>query len=129
MRNYLTKNTFFDSAFDSLFEPVYKVNKVAMRTDIIEKENEFELKVDLAGYKKEDISLNYENGNLTISAKMQESECDGKYLCRERSSSVSRTFYVGDVNKEKVKASYSNGVLSVIIPKEKEEKSTSISID
>jgi hypothetical protein len=36
MRNYLTKNTFFDSAFDSLFDQVYKVNKVSMRTDIIE---------------------------------------------------------------------------------------------
>ncbi len=129
MRNYLTKNSFFDTAFDSLFEPVYKVNKVAMRTDIIEKENEFELKVDLAGYKKEDIALNYDNGNLTISAKMQESESNGKYLVRERSSSVSRTYYVGDISKDKVKASYSDGVLTVIIPKEQEEKSTSISIE
>ena len=129
MRNYLTKNTFFDSAFDSLFDQVYKVNKVSMRTDIIEKENEFELKVDLAGYKKEDISLNYENGTLTISAKTEESECEGKYLCRERSSSVSRSYYVGDIDKTKVKANYSDGVLSVIIPKDQEEKSTAITID
>jgi len=129
MRNYLTKNTFFDNAFDSLFEPVYKVNKVAMRTDIIEKEKEFELKVDLAGYKKEDISLDLDNGNLTISAKMQETETEGKYLVRERSSSVTRTYYIGEVDKDKIKASYSGGVLSIIIPKEKEEKHTSISID
>lgn len=129
MRNYLTKNTFFDSAFDSLFDQVYKVNKVSMRTDIIEKEKEFELKVDLAGYKKEDIALNYENGTLTISAKMQESECEGKYLCRERSSSVSRSYYVGDIDKSKVKANYADGVLSVIIPKDKEEKSTAINIE
>lgn len=129
MRNYLTKNTLFDSAFDSLFDQVYKVNKVSMRTDIIEKEKEFELKVDLAGYKKEDIALNYENGTLTISAKQEEKECEGKYLCRERSSSVSRSYYVGDIDKSKVKANYSDGVLSVIIPKEKEEKCTSINID
>lgn len=129
MRNYLTKNTFFDSAFDSLFDQVYKVNKVSMRTDIIEKENEFELKVDLAGYKKEDISLNYGNGTLTISAKTEESECEGKYLCRERSSSVSRSYYVGDIDKTKVKANYSDGVLSVTIPKDQEEKSTAITID
>ena len=128
MRNYLTKSNFFDSAFDSLFAPTYKINKIAMRTDILERENEFELKVDLAGYKKEDISLNYENGNLSVSAKQTQTE-EGKYLVRERISSASRTYYVGDIDKQKVKATFTDGVLSVIIPKEQEEKHTGINID
>ena len=41
------------------------------------------------------------------------------YIRRERSCSLSRSYYVGDVDKDAVKAKYENGVLTVEIPKEK----------
>lgn len=39
-----------------------------MKTDIRETENQFELDIDLPGFKKEDVNLELKNGYLTISA-------------------------------------------------------------
>ena len=44
------------------------------------------------------------------------------YIRRERSSSLSRSYYVGDVSNESVKAKYDNGILSIEIPKEEPKK-------
>ena len=41
---------------------------------------------------------------------------------RERSFSCSRSYYVGDVQKEDIKAKYENGVLNVTVPKLEEKK-------
>ena len=40
------------------------------------------------------------------------------YIHRERSYSCQRSYYVGDVRKEDIKAKYENGMLNVTIPKE-----------
>ena len=44
------------------------------------------------------------------------------YIHRERSFSCSRSYYVGDIRKEDIKAKYENGILNVVIPKEVREK-------
>ena len=53
-------------------------------------------------------------GNTCINKSFEED-----YIRRERSCSVSRSYYVGDIDKEAVKAKYENGVLTIDIPKEK----------
>ena len=50
-----------------------------------------------------------------------------KYIRRERyAGNLSRSFYIGDVKQEDVKAAFKNGILSISVPKEdkkaKEEK-------
>ena len=35
---------------------------------------------------------------------------------------MSRSFYVGDVSEEDIAASYNNGVLEIVVPKEEEQK-------
>jgi len=127
MRTLTTRN-FFDEAFDSFFSPVYKVNRIAMKTDILEKDDHFELAIDLAGFKKEELSINLDKGILTISATKQESQAEGEYLCRERISSCSRNYRVGNVAKDAIKANFTDGVLYVNIPKEQEKLDTQISI-
>ena len=94
-----------------------------MRTDIKEKDDAYELEVDLPGFKKEDISLDIDNGYLTISAqKHDEHEEHEKhhYIRKERYfGSAQRSFYVGDVKEENINAKLENGTLSITIPKEK----------
>ena len=68
----------FDDFFADPFEmmavpqgrnPLYgKHAKNMMKTDIRETENQFELDIDLPGFKKEDVNLELKNGYLTISA-------------------------------------------------------------
>ena len=100
--------------------------KELMRTDVKELKNFYKLKIDLPGYAKEDIKIKLDNGFLTISAEKKTedtTEEDGRVIRRERyMGSASRSWYVGDkVKQEDIKAKYNNGVLSLTVPKEKQE--------
>ena len=101
--------------------------KNLMKTDVKENDHDFEIFVDLPGFKKEDLKLDLTDGYITISAnKTLEEEDKKKYIRKERFyGSVSRSFYVGEsVKKEDIKAKFDNGVLTLSIPKvePKEEK-------
>ena len=124
----------FDSLFDDFFTgfPVLMGKSdvaksiAAMRVDIHEDENGYEISADLPGVKKEDISVTLKNDILTISAS-KESESEkkkkGKVIRRERSSGTfSRSFTVHDgIRQEDIKASFDDGVLTLSIPKKGEE--------
>ena len=102
-----------------------------MRTDVIEKDNCYQLEAELPGFNKEDIKIDLKNDTLTISASHNENndekDKDGKYIRRERrSSSYQRSFHVEGLKPEDIIAQYKNGVLTVDLPKkeaipEKEE--------
>ena len=99
-----------------------------MKTDVKETEDAYEVDVDLPGFKKEEISLELNNGYLTISTeKSLEKDKEnkkGKMLRQERYSGVmQRSFFVGEhLTEEDIKASDENGVLHVMIPKKEARK-------
>lgn len=98
-----------------------------MKTDIIEKDDKYELDIDLPGFDKKDIKISVEDGYLTVSAKKEETneeKKDGSIIRKERfSGECSRSFYIGDeIKAEDVKASFKNGILSLDIPKKEEQK-------
>ncbi len=104
-----------------------------MRTDVIEKDDSYQLEAELPGFNKEDIKIDLKNNLLTISAahteNKDEKDNEGKYIRRERrSSSYERSFRVEGLKPEDIIAQYRDGVLTVNIPKkealpEKEEVS------
>ena len=73
-----------------------------MKTDIREKDNGYELVVDLPGFTKDEIKASVENGYLTISAakgldKDEKEKDSGHYIRKERyAGACERSFYVGD---------------------------------
>lgn len=129
MSNFLKVNDSFDNLFDDFFK-VSKKN--VLRSDIEENENEYLINIDIPGFSKENISLDFEDGYLNVTAVNQASKKEEgvKYLHRERFyGKVSRTFYIGKTIKEdEIKASFENGVLKVKLPKE-EIKETKKFID
>lgn len=115
-----TINDVFDDLFYDSFKNYSSVN--AMRTDIMEQENDYLLNMELPGFKKEDIQMELNDGYLSISATKnvdnEQKDNDGQVIRRERySGSCSRNFYVGDINQEDIKASFDNGELKITIPK------------
>ena len=109
-------------------DPLYgKHAKNLMKTDVRETDNSYELDVDLPGFKKDEISLDIKDGYLTIAAQKgvdkDEQDKKGRVLRQERyAGACSRSFYVGDVKAEDVKAKYESGVLTVLIPKKEPKK-------
>ena len=98
--------------------------KNLMKVDIQDKENEYEMIVDLPGFKKDEISAELQDGFLTISAAkgLDQDEQDkesGKYIRRERyAGACQRSFYVGeDVKQEDIKAEFKHGILKLLVPK------------
>ena len=99
-----------------------------MKTDVHEKDGQYDMDIDLPGFKKEDIKVELHDGYLQVSAVkgLNEEEKDekGKLIRQERySGSMQRSFYVGDsIKQEDVKAKFEQGVLKLSFPKEGEKK-------
>ncbi len=104
--------------------PLYgKHAKNLMKTDIREKDNSYELDIDLPGFKKDEIQLQLKNGYLTVQAAKgldkDEQDKKGNYIRQERyAGSMSRSFYVGEhVKEDEVHAKFENGILTIAVPK------------
>ena len=91
--------------------------------DVIEKDKEYEVRVEAPGMKKGDFGVTVKDGVLTITGeKRAESSDDRKgYAYREsRQGKFSRSFRLPEeVKEKKVGASYTSGVLSVSVPRSK----------
>ena len=105
-------------------DPLYgKHSKNLMKTDVRETEGSYELDVDLPGFKKDEVTVDLQDGYLTISAAKaldkDESDQKGKFLRQERyAGSMSRSFYVGDdVESADISAKYEDGILKISVPK------------
>lgn len=114
-----------DFSFPDIDKALYgKHAKNMMKTDVKETEQSYEVFIDLPGFKKDEVSVQLENGYLTIQAAKgldkEEKDKHGKYLRKERyAGGMSRSFYVGDaVKKEDIHAKYENGILKLSMPKE-----------
>lgn len=114
----------FDDVFNNMFNDSFlKSTSNYMRTDVKEVDNNYVLEMELAGFNKEDISIELHEGYLTItgnkSSNVDKKDNDGNIIRQERySGSCSRSFYVGeDLKQGDIKASYSNGELKIILPK------------
>lgn len=99
-----------------------------MKTDVKEHENQYEVDIDLPGFKKDELDISLENGYLTVSASKglnkDEKDTKGRLIRQERySGSMQRSFYVGEeVEVEDIKAKFENGVLELTIPKKEPKK-------
>ena len=94
-----------------------------MRTDVHEHDDRYEVDIDLPGFKKDEITLNLENGYLTVSAAKgldkDEQDKQGRLIRQERyAGAMQRSFYVGSfVTEEDIKARFEDGVLKLTVPK------------
>ena len=115
-----TFNNLFDDMFDDSF---FRSYNSYMKTDIKEVDNQYVLDIEMPGFNKKDISVELNDGYLTISGNKStnndEKDTKGNIIRQERySGSYSRRFYVGDsIKKEDIKANYDNGELKIYLPK------------
>lgn len=136
MKTYLQKRNSGDvfDVFEDFFKPMFYDEQLdSMRTDIKETDNDYQLSIEMPGFKKDEIKVALENGYLTVSAEKNEQQEEGsenaKYLRKECRVSCQRSYYVGDqVQEEAVKAKYENGMLLLTVPKEEPKKLAAKSI-
>ena len=94
-----------------------------MKTDVHEHEDHYEVDIDLPGFTKDEITIELNDGYLTVSAAKgldkDQNDKKGKLIRQERyAGAMQRSFYVGEeLTVEDVKASFKHGVLSLCLPK------------
>ncbi len=122
----LPRKMFLDDMFDSFLES----EQTKMKCDIYEGNGAYNLELDMPGFTKDDINIEYNKGTLTISAEKNEAKDekeDKKYIRRERFyGKVSRSFYLGEIDEEAIKAEFKDGTLKVVAPKKDENISKKI---
>lgn len=100
--------------------------------DIVEKGDEIVLLVDLPEMDQTDIDIRVEDNSLTIQGERKfMKEAEGTYLQIERPyGNFQRSFNIPrTVDQEKIRASYKNGVLRVVLPKKEESFSRQITVN
>ena len=114
-----------DRFFDDIFDLEPRRPKEKMECDIYEEKGNYVVEATIAGFNKEDIKVEAEDGSIIITASKEENEQDEgkKYLRRERhfKSKTQRAFYLGDIDEENIKASFNNGILKITVPKKEIE--------
>ncbi|MEJ9281603.1 MULTISPECIES: Hsp20/alpha crystallin family protein [Ureibacillus] len=112
----------FDEVFNDDFLPAFGRDFQSLRTDITETKDAYVVQADLPGFNKEDIQIDINNNYLTIRAKRddQTEERDEKdrIIRKERHfGEFYRSFYINDVDQDKIEAELNNGVLKITLPK------------
>jgi HSP20 family protein len=100
--------------------------------DILEQADEIVLLADLPGASPDTIELDFEDGELSIKAHVERrQDASTKFLVREYGTGdYHRKFRVSDViDAEQIKASYTDGVLAVHLPKTQAAKPRRVAIN
>ena len=130
------QSTFFkdlNDLFESKWVPFATPAHQTFPMDIIERDDEFEVRVAVPGAKKENLSVTLEKGSLHISVSGGEKDDKENYLLKGlKPFNFQRV--ISNISEYNVKASeissvYKDGILSIILPKEEEEKPVSIDVE
>jgi len=113
----------FMKIFDEFFDESFDItSRKCPAHDVIENDDEFVIEMELAGVKKDDVSIDTEDGTLTIETERKKDETK-KYRRNEMYvGKYKRSFILPDnVSTEEIKASMEDGILTVTIPKTVDE--------
>jgi HSP20 family protein len=125
----------FDRFIDRFFSKDFEIweGQREFNVDIYEDADNIVIKAEIPGVNKEDISVSLTDDTVTISGKKTEEkkiEKENYYRKEIRTGSFSRSFTLPcAVDREKVKATYKNGVLEIVLPKSEKEKAKEVKIE
>ncbi|QNF31757.1 Hsp20/alpha crystallin family protein [Adhaeribacter swui] len=122
-----TFSTMLDRFFNETVNNRRQLADFTPNVDAFETENQYEFNVSLPGLSKEDISIDFQEGKLTIAGERkfnkEEENPNKKYhLLETQYGSFSRTFFLPDnVNPAQIDAHFENGILHVVVPKDEQK--------
>jgi HSP20 family protein len=121
-----------DRLFDAFFGDREQGRRWVPPVDLVEADEHYVLKADLPGLSEKDVSIEVQDGTLTISGERKaehEAREQGWYRIERSFGSFNRSLTLPDgVDPDGISASFDSGVLSVRIPKPAERKPRRVEI-
>ena len=128
--------------FNRLFDdPFFRIGRMAddsdlgmwnPAVDLYEKDDHFMIKAELPGVNKDNIKIDLKDRLLTLSGERTHNNevKEENYYRRERSyGKFQRAFTLpADVDSDKIKAEFKDGVLQIEVPKPEEKKAKQVTI-
>ncbi|MCK4586698.1 MAG: Hsp20/alpha crystallin family protein [Gammaproteobacteria bacterium] len=103
------------------------------KVDVIERDNEIVVKAELPGVDKKDLDISVTKNTVTIQGSTSHEEKEEKgdvYRCEISRGSYSRTLTLpAEVNEEKAKAKFKDGILELTLPKVEKAKRRTIKVE
>ncbi|HAF84773.1 MAG TPA: Hsp20/alpha crystallin family protein [Sphaerochaeta sp.] len=123
----------FDSLFSNMLSDWGLTSSKIPPVDITETDKAYIVEAELPGYEQEDVKVNIEKHVLRLSSSKQttKEEKDGKKLliCERRAQSFERSFSLPeDVDEATIEGEFTNGVLTVTLPKKEVVQPKSIEV-
>lgn len=122
-----------DNIFASMMGSVSDTGLRRPAVDVREAEDKYIMEVELPGIAESDVDVTLDDGRLKIETILnkESEEQEEKYLLKERrNAAYSRSFGLPrDVDREKIVANFSNGLLTLELYKAEEAKPRNIKIN
>lgn len=126
------------SSLDALFGPIggTPMSDVlrAPSADVVEREHEIEVDLEIPGMRPQDIEIDLENNVLTIRGEKKEEREEGReggtyHLSERRYGRFSRSFVLPrDVEADRIEARCEEGLLKITVPKSEQARRRRIEV-
>lgn len=125
-----------DNLFEGFFRPMRRFEapeSYSLPMDVTERENEYVIHAEMPGVNKDAIDVTLADGVLTITgeSRQEREEKEGERVIRQerRYGRYTRSVQLGtQIDEKKVKATYKDGVLELVLPKAEEVKPKKIAV-
>lgn len=132
--------SFFDEFFDVMGRPGSKRRRSweeggiwSPATDLIDKKDKLIARIELPGVEKENVKISLSENNLTVQGEIEkdkETKKEDYYCCERAYGTYSRTISLPtEIDQDKIKAKFKDGILEITMPKKPEKKPKEINIE
>jgi HSP20 family protein len=142
MKNALEQVTRYPSIWDEMrafSEALWGDNSLVSvfpKTDVVEFNDRYEMKMDLPGFNQKNVEIKVKDGVLTVASSLEEgkekkvNQEEVKYLLKERRNvSFERSFRLPkDVKDDGIEATFAEGILTIKLPRKPEAQPRTIEI-
>jgi HSP20 family protein len=102
-------------------------------TDLLDKKDKLVARIELPGVEKKDVKISLSENNLTVQGEIEkdkETKKEDYYCCERAYGTYTRTISLpAEIDRDKIKANFKNGILEITIPKQAEKKPKEITIE
>lgn len=116
-RTFADPNEFMKRALNEFARPL---RNTGANYDLIRNEDSYEFHVNVPGFDRDDVTVEFDGNSLKVSASVEENSSEDKIVSQRRRSFSYSWPIADDMEAEEAKAMLENGVLEIHVPRKEQ---------